>query len=80
VLRRRIDKRFLDDLGAQLPRPRDGSVEVADLKPEHHTVSHGCCIRFDKVGVILFIPSMKLKDQVPARMHPIVCIAVAVFR
>ena len=74
--RRRIDVWLFDDLGAQLPRSRDGFVEVGDLEPKHNAMSHWCGIRADQIRMRLLIPGVQLKEQVAARLNAVVDVAM----
>ena len=56
VLRRRIDMRLFDDLGAQVARARDGGIEVSDFEPQHDAMSDRRRVRIDKIRMILLIP------------------------
>src|ERR1700741_4311530 len=69
MLRGRIDVGLLDDFGAQSARPRDGGIEIGDLEPKHHAVSHRRRSGVDEVGMILFIPGVELEHEAAGQLY-----------
>lgn len=71
--------RFQDDLGPQSPRTLHGRVKFVDLEPEQDPVSDRGGIRVDQVWVILFVPGVKLKNQVTGQRYPVVEVTMDMF-
>jgi hypothetical protein len=77
---RRVDVRFFDDLRPQPASSLDDGVKIADLKPQQHAVSRRRRVWVDKIGVLLRIPGVQLKEQPARAPDPIVHVAMRVIR
>jgi hypothetical protein len=78
VSRGRVEVRLQNDFSAQFLRSIDRGVKVIDLKPKHHAVPGRRGVSVDKVGMVLFVPGVKLKNQAARGVHAIIKIAVTV--
>jgi hypothetical protein len=61
-----------DDLRLQLRGPGDSRVEVANFKPQEHAVSRREVGIADRSVMMVHIPSVQLKNQLPARNEPLI--------
>jgi len=61
-----------DDLGPQLRSAGNRRVEVADLKPQEHSVSMSELRIADGAVVMLDIPAMQLKNQPAIGQEPFI--------
>jgi hypothetical protein len=61
-----------DDLRLQLRGPGDSRVEVANFKPQEHTVSRREVGIADGTVMMLHIPAVQLKNQLPVRNEPLI--------
>jgi len=74
----RVEVRLLNDLRAQSAGSLHDRIKVIHLEPDEDTVSGRRCVGIDKIGVIFFIPGVKLKNQLTGTEDPVVYVAMAV--
>jgi hypothetical protein len=61
VLGGRIDVRLKDNLGTQRASSLHDQIEIVHLEPQYDTMPRRSGVCVDEVGMVLFVPSMKLK-------------------
>jgi hypothetical protein len=61
-----------DDLRLKLRGPGDSRVEVANFKPQEHAVSRREVGIADGTVMMLHIPTVQLKNQLPVRNEPLI--------
>ena len=79
VLRVRGD-RLLDDGSSDRASARRHSSVIGDFKPYEYTVSDRTTVRMHEIGMMLLIPSVKLKDQFTADVDPSVNVVMIAWR
>jgi hypothetical protein len=68
----RIDARLQEHLRLQGIGSLHRSIEVIDLEPQEDSVPRPSFLRIDEVRVLLFIPSMQLKDESTAAKEAVI--------